>query len=102
MCLFYDNKILWIFVQDLTAILGDQHQIFDADTKFSWEVNAWLDRENHAWTGDNIAVRSNRWFFMLLHADAVAGTEGDVLPVAAGLGELFCRRVQLSAPQAWF
>ena len=87
-------------VEDLDAGLGNQDQVFDADTGVAGEVDARLDGERHARLYDLLVDERNVARLVVLQADRVAQAMREVLAVASVLNHVARGTVQVAHAHA--
>src|ERR1041385_3007675 len=70
------DQVLGGWRQDLMSRFSDQDHIFDSDSTFFRNVDAWLNRDDHTWHKFlGLASGQSRWF-MHLNSHSMAGGMG--------------------------
>ncbi len=83
-------------IQDLTAVSGDEDEVFYANSEFSGQINTRFDRKSHPFA-DFIGIGlADISCFMFFHADGVAETVRKIFAVSGIRNNVPCRLVKVA------
>lgn len=87
-------------VEDLAAVLCHQDQVLDAHAVFTGEVDARLDRKRHTGLHNVLVDKGHVAGLVVLHADGMAESVGEVSAVSGGLDHVSRGAVDVAEARA--